>query len=880
MKLLRIRLKDYRGIDEHEVEPDPEGVTIIEGPNEVGKSSMAEALDLIFERKDRSRANEVDDVVPVDRDVGPEIEVEMTTGPYRFTYRKRFRKDAATELTIHEPTPENLTGDEAHDRALEILEETLDTDLWRALRVQQGTEVSQADLTDQTALSKALDQAAGGARIGDEEMALFDAVEDVYSEFWTSTGNRRKAYREEIDAVEGDGGLEEQVAELERRYRELEDDVERSRTLEEELEETKAQLPELEERQAEWADKLAEIDRLDQALAKAKAEEETARERLKSAKQALGQRQALIETVEQAQEARETAQDALDEERPALERVEAAHETARDALEEAREAHKEAKATERLRRRDLEHLRQRQELGRLAVARERAEEARAAAKDARETLAALQVDDALIDALTQVEMEIGTLTDRLEEQGPTVRLTAETELTVEVDGQARDLADDETLEAAVAERLTLDLPEVAHLEIDAGRSTEEIRQALEEASSQRDRLLEDAGVDDLAGAREANHQRRQADQALDRASEQLEQALDGRSLEDLEDAVASLEAQVEAYPDQRPDEPALPTRPEEAQPLHREAEQALEAAEQGLEDARLEHEQAQEALEGQRDTVRELSFKAEAAEQDLAEARQQLEAAREEVADDELEDALDARQAELAEAEGVRKEAEAALQDANPEAVRAQADNATQVLERTRREVRQLEKELEGLRGSLRAREQEGLHEKLEHKRAELAHARRDLEALRRRAQAAKLLYEAMEEERSEARQAYVGPLREEIERLGRIVYGDGFQVTMDEDLTLQARTFRGRTVPYDSLSVGAKEQLSILGRLACATIVAEDGGVPLLLDDALGYSDPSRLEAMGAVLATAGKDCQVIVMTCMPDRYRHVGSAKIERLG
>lgn len=880
MKLLRIRLKDYRGIDEHEVEPDPEGVTIIEGPNEIGKSSLAEALDLIFDRKDRSTANEVDAVVPVDRDVGPEVEIEMATGPYRFTYLKRFRKDAATQLTIHEPTPEDLTGDQAHDRALEILEETLDTDLWGALRVQQGTGVSQADLTDQTALSKALDQAASGSRIGDDEMDLFEAVEVTYKEFWTATGNKRKAYRQRIEAVEGAEGLEAQVAELERRYRALEDDVERSRQLEEEIETAKAQLPQLEDRQETWAEKLDEIERLDQALEKAVAQEETAVERLERAGQDLERREALIETVEDAEEALEDAGAILEQQRPALERVQEAHEEARAAHEAAREAHQEAQATERLRRRDLEHLRRRRELGRLAVTQKRVQDARQEAKRARKALAGIQVDDEMVDALTRAEMEVESLRHRLEEQGPTLHLTTETDLAVEVDGEVQKLEAGQELEVTVPEHLALEVPDLLSLEIDAGRSTEELRRDLEAAETKRSRLLEDAGADDLAEAREANDARRQAEQALQRAEDQQAQALDGASFDELEAAAEHLEAQVESYPDQRPDGPELPEDTDEAQRLHQEAEKALETAEQTLEDARLDQEQAQQALEAQRDQIRELEFQAQAAEQSLTQARERLEVARKTATDDELEQVLEARETELEKATTARKQAQAALEKANPEAVRAKAANAEEVLERTRRQVRQLEKEFEGLRGSLRAREQEGLHEKLEHKRAELAHAQRELDGVRRRAQAAKLLYEVMEEERTKARQAYVGPLREEIERLGRIVYGDGFQVTLDEDLTIRSRTLRGRTVPYDSLSIGAKEQLSILTRLACAITVAEDGGGPLLLDDALGYSDPSRLEAMGAVLSTAGRDCQVIVMTCMPDRYRHVGSAKIERLG
>jgi uncharacterized protein YhaN len=102
----------------------------------------------------------------------------------------------------------------------------------------------------------------------------------------------------------------------------------------------------------------------------------------------------------------------------------------------------------------------------------------------------------------------------------------------------------------------------------------------------------------------------------------------------------------------------------------------------------------------------------------------------------------------------------------------------------------------------------------------------------------------------------------------------------MKTDLTIAERTLYGRTVPFESLSKGAQEQIGIITRLACAMIVSKDGGVPIIIDDALGYTDSKRLEAMGAVLALAGRECQVIILTCMPDRYRYVGGAKVIRIG
>jgi len=140
-------------------------------------------------------------------------------------------------------------------------------------------------------------------------------------------------------------------------------------------------------------------------------------------------------------------------------------------------------------------------------------------------------------------------------------------------------------------------------------------------------------------------------------------------------------------------------------------------------------------------------------------------------------------------------------------------------------------------------------------------------------------LYDVFMRHRAEARKAYLQPFKEKLEALGRIVFGSSFELVLSQDLMVEKRTLDGVTVPYDSLSTGAKEQIGVLSRLACAALVSADGGVPLILDDALGWSDPGRLEKLGAAFNVGARDCQVIVLTCMPDRYRSIGSATVVRL-
>jgi DNA repair exonuclease SbcCD ATPase subunit len=173
----------------------------------------------------------------------------------------------------------------------------------------------------------------------------------------------------------------------------------------------------------------------------------------------------------------------------------------------------------------------------------------------------------------------------------------------------------------------------------------------------------------------------------------------------------------------------------------------------------------------------------------------------------------------------------------------------------------------------------EGRQGQLDEAQAELERARAEYVRIQERAQSAQLLRTTMIRHRDNTRQRYVQPYRAELERLGREVFGSSFEVDVDTELTIQTRTLDGCTVPYDSLSGGAREQLGILARLAGAALVAKEDTVPVIIDDALGFSDPDRLDKMSAVFNTVGDRGQVIVLTCTPGRYGGVTDAEVIEL-
>jgi hypothetical protein len=162
----------------------------------------------------------------------------------------------------------------------------------------------------------------------------------------------------------------------------------------------------------------------------------------------------------------------------------------------------------------------------------------------------------------------------------------------------------------------------------------------------------------------------------------------------------------------------------------------------------------------------------------------------------------------------------------------------------------------------------------------ELAAVRSEHDSLRRRAGAARRVFETLSRHRAEAQTKYSEPLQSRIESLGRSVYGPTFRIWLDDDLAVSERELDGARLPVAALSTGAQEQLAIITRLAISHLVSTgDSSVPVIFDDALGWSDKARLRDMGALLGRAGDHGQVIILTCMPDRYEYVPKATFIKL-
>jgi hypothetical protein len=875
MRIHRIKLCNYRGVSQSEVTFPVQGVTIIEGDNEIGKTSLSEAIDLLLGERDDSSKQRVKAVKPVHLDVGAEAEIELSTGPYRFVYRKRWHKQRETVLDILEPTRSQFTGREAHDKVREILDETLDEALWDAFRLKQGTKLEQAPFAGGS-LGRALDKAAGGDTTGDREDDLWERITAERDRYWTATGQVR-ADRTALATRVTEAASK--VAALETTLRSLDDDAAAVDRL---CDEAKVLL-EQQNAHKESEDKLVARFEAIQSRRSDVARLEGLRDT------ALAQRDRLlgvsITRADLTQRVADTAAAVVDIESqvagalPARQEVLARLTTVQQRFDAVKAEIVKAAVAQRRATADRDFLRQQIEVAQLSERLGRATDAVRRRDEAEAVLESSRVDDALVARIEAAGIEVAKAEAAAATGAATITVESIADVDLEIDGQV------DTLLAGTKRQLMVDgsteviVPGLVGMVVNAGAEAQALADRLAEARVAFRATCDEGGVRDLAGARLAATQRNEAARALVETAKSIKDDLRDLTFDALAQKVANLTARIARYREERPTDPPVPSSHDAAEIV------ALES-DADLQQRREELDRFEKDLSRARDDVQALdlgdaSNRARLEQAQIAAAQEQRSLAdargviSDEAIDAQLADAeatLSARTVELSEVQD-----QLAAQD--PEAVEELLGNARAVRARLVGELHDNDVKVHELRTKLSLLGEEGLATQLDIAKSELEHLTVTHEQLEARAAAAKLLFETFARRRTEAHHRYVAPFREGIESLGRLVFGSSLGIELADDLSIARRTLNGVTLDFAELSTGAKEQLGMISRLACASIVATDGGAPVIFDDALGWSDPRKLERMGAAISKAGRSCQIIVLTCTPGRYASVGDAEVVQL-
>lgn len=391
------------------------------------------------------------------------------------------------------------------------MRETIDIDLWKALCIQQGEEIHQADLSKQTSLSAALDIAAGGHQSDPREENLFDKVREEYARYFTERGSEKKELQE---AQKAQDETEAEVGSLTTQIQDLEKDIVRAAELGREMELLKKQEEDLRRDVSDFIKSLDEIKGLETALETTRLKLESAQKSEQAAKREKEVRQDLIDAVSKVKKAHAKLRESNTSSTASVKNAEEDLKKAQSDATKAEDRRKETEALLNLRRADFDYFNNKLHLEQLKERKDRIDRSRKEAALAIELLDSSRVDDDALKIIQKAERSLITAQAKLETGAPNVLLKGLGNFDFQIDGETTNISKDKELRLSVSDRVRVTIPGSLQMDVTAGSSSSDLSQKVDEAKQKLNSVCSDVGVSNADEARQSYDARRGAQQSI------------------------------------------------------------------------------------------------------------------------------------------------------------------------------------------------------------------------------------------------------------------------------------------------------------------------------------------------------------------------------
>lgn len=487
---------------------------------------------------------------------------------------------------------------------------------------------------------------------------------------------------------------------------------------------------------------------------------------------------------------------------------------------------------------------------------------------------------AQLASLNELEREISVLTARLEASAPEVAVELAPNGVGQVSigdvllsaGSVQAAIDPVTIRVADLVTITVTPPK------SAGKADQKKR---DEASKRLSQLIEDAGVGTASELRAARARREALEgEALALRSEfklfQITDSSPTLAIDKLNTEIAAIDAMADE---------ALVNMSADRLPSTEEIAGKTEDLRNNREQARRLRQGLDGSIDAQNTILSQLADTRGRTDGALTEIRNRLEADLAILPDTDRDSLVAAAEAAVRTASGDYQLKAAALEEQRQKAPSAEELERRQTrvarlqtaLENQRTRLGTLDREIANLEGQIQNAGGDGLGEKIEELRQARELAEREVNKHKDRVETFTLLKETIETCYTEQRDRLNAPLRRHLQPLLNDVFpaaelelGDGFSIAGIK------RNGPG-TENFDRLSAGTQEQIAVLVRLAMGAMICDRGEpVPIILDDALVFSDDDRIERMFDALNRAASKQQVIVLTCRLRAFSKLGGRQL----
>lgn len=841
-----------------------DGITVVSEANEFGKSTFFDALHALFFEKYSSAAKPIKSLQPYAKGA-VEIAAEIETDEGIFRIEKTFLQRKSARI-LRLPSGAPIAQDDEAERWIATALGSDKNGPAGLLWVRQGAIGLGAETKDETAkqletrrdllssVSGEIDAMTGGRRMDRVMKRVAEELKPLVTATGKPTGQWR-VLNSDITEMEGElTTLDAQIAKLSQALADRK-----------QAEVTLAQLDQPEAR----ANRAANLTKAEAALAEARAhagrveraaqDHRLAQIEADAARKALDDFLGAIDRLSRAETAAAEAAEIRATAKENAQRQEAAVRTAQEAKATTTAAVTDARTMQDAARKQAEARAAKIRAEGLSEQMQRIETAQKSRDEARAKVAASKATEKWLTQVEEAHSAAATQAAAVSAQAVTMQFSYANDARATRDGTP--LPGDEVI--ALTGSTKIELPGIGAMHLRVPDGGQEAALTLTRSKARLDDMLSHAAVSSLREARE-------------RAAEHAKWVQEAETADTILRTLAPngtdpLGAEISAA--------ELAAKDADDTPLTDQ-----DTLDQALAQAQVDDVAAQAALaraEASFTTAREGAIRAQAADQN---AQTALEAALATAGDagarDEQRTELIRVDAQLAQALEGKAEALEALRAGAPDLSTAQAEftRAQNAVQAARDQVQKLQVRVASLSAEIHALSESGIEQTRDTLAGQLEAARDQEARIAEKVAALTRLKDALEAERTAARDTYFGPVQAELAPLLSILY-DEAGLQFDTDNLLPTGLTRAETEErLDNLSGGTQEQIAILTRLAFARLFQGQGRhMPIVLDDALVYSDDARIVKMFTALTRVAQDQQIVVFTCRTMAFMELGGTRPE---
>ena len=860
MKIQAIRLRHVKkiGASGLALEGLSSGLNVLSEPNEFGKSTIFEAFRHGLLTKHSSKKDEVRNLLPRLGGGAPLVEIDIAIENKSYRIRKQFLSQSSTLITdlgtgiviksaddAQEWIKQAIGADEKHSGPAGLL--------W----VSQGQSFLPAAQTEaeQEVFSSVLDNEVTSVVSGQRGRQVMSRVKAQLSELVTKTGRPAKAYKAAEDTLKA---LDLKKQDLTDKMTQADTALTRLASLAGEIKaaqdagRTAELTQELKAAETEHQKALQAEPKLEQLKSEARNQSHAfvrAAQDQKDFERATSRGQTLQNQIKDVQTQLTGAKETLEQKEERLAELSRARKETEGEKSRTELAYRQAVTSE-----GAETAKQ--NLQRSQTRLERALELRETIENKNALLAGMLIDPAALQDLKDLESQVRVL-EASQSKGQT-----QFKIDYESDASQKIWLGDKTIEGAksyvVPKRISLIVPGVGvlHIEPAPHEAGESRAQALQEANRAYTGRLAKLGAGSLDEAIAAQRSRAGVKQEIDDAKLDLAR--------NAPDGIEALKAGINTLIEQ-----AKESRDDALSPA--EAQNALDQAGAAHVRALAEEKAALETVNSLRQSCASLETEAGGLTRELQSLIAEIGspdiwAVQKETLQTSL-NRLETQSTDAQDAYDTFKEAAPPLELTHASLERCK----TAVANRAKR-ANDLIFESEGLKGQLLSLAADGIEEELAVVSGEIIRASESAARFEAEVSALNLLRETLEEKQSTEKAQLFGPVVKELKMLMPQVI-KGADVRLGDDYAASEIIRDGQVEDVNSLSGGTQEQIAILTRLAFARLKARQGHpTPVILDDAIIFSDDARISGMFTALNVVANDLQILVLTCRQKSFEGLG--------